>query len=501
MATALVAAACSSTNVFDSVDTAQVAPTSTVPVVETTVTPSPGAPGAGAEAAVIEMIDCPDRLSDPAISCGVATVPIDHSDPGGATTRVSFAVMQGSDSGFSTPVAVLQGGPGGASSDLATWFPQREFTQVFVDQRGTGFGASNFNCPEADRITTRLLALASSTAQSREIDAYSACARRLAGDPVLIETNTSSMAADVAMVMTGLGHARWVVYGVSYGTTIALDLLRSSAPGLVGAVLDGVYPPDLDVDRAIAFSADRSIAAVDSTCRADPSCDRIVDGVSGTLDRLITGLDADPVFVSGGGGAPETVIDGQRLAIFTFLMLYSEQTVARIPWMLAGLDRRDPEVARQVATIGNLIETSSSKAADEATYFAVLCHDRAPFTSGPPDDLSVFASAIALPSTATVCAPWSVGSAAPEEGRSVGSDIPTLLLSGGFDPITPALYARGVADNLSRATVVEQAGRGHGIWVGNDCIAGIVLSFVSDPGRVLDTSCASEPVPVDWVRP
>ena len=43
--------------------------------------------------------------------------------------------MAGYDVGFRTPVAVLQGGPGGASSDLAGFFPQQPFTQVFVDQR------------------------------------------------------------------------------------------------------------------------------------------------------------------------------------------------------------------------------------------------------------------------------------------------------------------------------------------------------------------------------
>jgi len=504
----LLAAACSSPSVFESLEPSTLGSASE-PNADATSQTDPPLSSAGPSASTdsgdmpvgIEMIDCPDSLTDPAISCGLAAVPVDHSQPLGSTTKVSFAIMEGSDSGFDTPVAVLQGGPGGASSELATWVPQRVFTQVFVDQRGTGFGSVDFNCAEADQITTELLALDSATALARELAAYSSCAARLAGDPLLPATNTAAMAADVASVMNALGHDRWVVYGVSYGTTIALELLRSSVEGLFGAVLDGVYPPDIDVDRAVAFSADRSIAAVDSACRSDSGCKRVVEGVAPTLNRLIVELDADPIYVSAGGGAPETIIDGQRLGVFTFLMLYSEQTIARIPWMLAGLDRRDPDVARWAARVGNLILTSSSEAADEATYMAVQCHDRAPFTSGPPADLSEFASVIAAPPTSELCGPWSVGSAPPEVGRPVESDIPTLLLSGGLDPITPAVYARGVAKGLSRATVVEQDGRGHGIWFGNGCIAEIVRSFVSDPGRQLDTSCADRPVPVDWVLP
>lgn len=508
VALALVAAACSSASVFESRDvstpgSASKADTGATPGTDPPLSSlDPATPTAPGQTLVdIETVDCPGSLADPAITCGLASVPVDHSQPSGPTMQVSFAIMEGSDTGFRTPVAVLQGGPGGASSELATWVSQRVFTQVFIDQRGTGFGSADFNCTEADRITTELLALDSVTALAQEIDAYSSCAARLADDPLLPTTNTAAMAADVASVMNALGHDRWVVYGVSYGTTIALELLRSSAEGLFGAVLDGVYPPDIDVDRAVAFSADRSIAAVDSACRSDSGCNRLVDGVASTLDRLIAELDADPIFVSAGGGAPETIIDGQRLGVFTFLMLYSEQTIARIPWMLAGLDRRDSEVARWAARVGNLILTSSSESADEATYMAVQCHDRAPFTAGPPAGLGEFASVIATPPTSELCEPWSVGSAGPEVGRPVESDIPSLLLSGSLDPITPAVYARGVAKGLSRATVVEQDGRGHGIWFGNDCIAEIVRSFVSDPGRQLDTSCADRPVPVDWVLP
>lgn len=510
VAAALVAAACSDSSIFDSIDQAQldaIASTTTAPI---TTAPTPAtvdsgsAPdssrsnGSAGPVAVIEPVDCPSLLRDPAISCGLATVALDHENPLAGTTSISFAVMQGSDSGFDTPVAVLQGGPGGASTDLSAWFPQREFVQVFIDQRGTGFAPTQFDCPEADTIITEILALDSAEALAREFGAYKTCAARFADDPVLPYTNTASLAADVEAVMAGLGHQRWVVYGVSYGTTIGLELLRRRAVGMVGAVLDGVYPPDLDIDQAIAFSADRSIAALDTACSADASCRKIIDGVSATLDRVISELDADPIHVAAGGGAPETIIDGQRAAVFTFLMLYGDQELSYIPWMLAGLDRRDPDAARWAARIGNLIESGSSDASDEATYFAVECHDRAPFTSGPPAGLGPFAAAIAEPPTSVVCAPWNVGTAPATVGEPVESDIPTLLMAGGFDPITPAEFARSAAAHLSNSVVVEQAGRGHGIWYGNDCTGSIVLSFVSDPGRELDISCAAEAVPVDW---
>lgn len=516
---ALAAASCSNATVFDSVDLAQTPSSSKAPATTaraTTTTASPptttstapatsGAPAADSDPgesypAEIELVDCPGGMAGPDISCGLATVLIKADEADSPTTKISFVVMEGFDPQLSTPVAVLQGGPGGASSDLSTWFPPREFAQVFVDQRGTGFGTEDFDCPEIDEITIDLLALDSDTALEQELGAYSTCSVRLAGNPVLAATNTAAMAADVESVMAGLGHDRWVVYGVSYGTTIALELLRRSAKGLVAAVIDGVYPPDLDVDVAVAFSADHAIDIIDSACRADQGCSGVIDGVSSTLDRLMNELDNDPIVVAEGGGVPNTILDGQRLAFFTFLMLYSEREVSYVPWMLAGIDRRNTEVARWTARLGSSNMSSSSLLDDEATYFAVQCHDRAPFASLPPDDLSAFAAAIAFPPITEACGAWSVGSATAAAVAPVDSDIPTLLLSGGLDPITPATYARGVAQHLSNSTIVEQGGRGHGIWPGNDCIGDIVLSFVTDPTGHLDTSCAAVPVPVDWVK-
>ncbi len=510
LATALLAAACASsesardepnpstTATVASSDDSAAASQSTPTTDGSTPTE---APRPGDRPATLSAVSCGPGLDDAAVTCGIAEVALDPSDPAGSTTQISYVVVTGSDGNFPTPVAVMQGGPGGASSEMAVWFPQRDFTQVFVDQRGTGFAETDLDCVEANGLASELLELPSTEAALEFEDAYESCAVRLAGTDVLPYTNTASHAADVEAVMAALGHDRWIAYGVSYGSTIALQLMRDSAAGLVGSVLDGVYPPDLDVDAGLAASADRSIGAVSAACRDDDSCNGIVDDVANTLDRLIVELNSDPLAVSPGSGVPDTDLDGQRLAEYTFLMLYSEREVARIPWILDGLDRRDDKVAEWLVRVGTSIQDLTSDSNDEGTYFAVQCHDRLPFSDGIPDDLGPFAAAVAATSTDEICQPWSVGSASDADGLPVESSIPTLLLSGGFDPITPVDYARSAAVGLSNSTVVEQAGRGHGIWFGNDCIGGIVFSFVSDPTRSLDVSCASDPVPVKWLEP
>ena len=104
---------------------------------------------------------------------------------------------------------------------------------------------------------------------------------------------------------------------------------------------------------------------------------------------------------------------------------------------------------------------------------------------------------------ATACASWNreVGELAEVTGPLDGASVPTLLLSGELDPITPPAYADALAPQLASATAVTQAGRSHGIWVGNDCIQAIVAEFVASGGARPDTSCATEPVPIDWFDP
>ncbi|MCY4421909.1 MAG: alpha/beta hydrolase [Acidimicrobiaceae bacterium] len=473
-----------------------------------------GADGAGGAGEVvfeppIVGVDCPSGVPFArGARCALATVPIDRGDPGRGTTEISLLVWPGvaearaGDAG--PPLAVLQGGPGGPSSDLVEYYPRQPYTQVFIDQRGTGFGTADFDCPEIEASLPEILPATRDEARSIELAAYGACFGRLAGDPLLAHTDTAAHAADVVDVMEALGFDRWSVYGVSYGTTIALEILRHAPAGLDGAVLDGVYPPELEATASLAFSAQRVLDEVDSACAADAGCSILVESFSDTLEGLIAELNEEPLTVSLGsfdsslGEAVDVLLDGDSLAGLVFQFLYLAELTQSLPLVLYGLGEGMTESAEYLAVLAVEYSLLIYEAEHEATYFAANCADSVPFDSAPPEGMGVFAAAVVGEGIEHLCDLIDVPASPPAAAEAVSSDKPVLMLSGRFDPITPPEFAAQAAQHLPNATLVVRDGAHHGVWVGDDCINDIVGDFLTDPDQVPDTSCADEPRPIAW---
>ena len=86
--------------------------------------------------------------------------------------------------------------------------------------------------------------------------------------------------------------------------------------------------------------------------------------------------------------------------------------------------------------------------------------------------------------------------------QPVRSDIPTLVLNGEFDPVTPPEYGYAVAHELPNSVVVDFPGFGH--WAngtGHPCPASMIQDFLSDPTRQPDVSCIQALQPVHFLLP
>jgi TAP-like protein len=89
-----------------------------------------------------------------------------------------------------------------------------------------------------------------------------------------------------------------------------------------------------------------------------------------------------------------------------------------------------------------------------------------------------------------VCKDWKVELLPREILEPVQSDVPTLLLSGDFDPITPPDFAKQVAGGLSRAQLVTFPRGAHGQAFDSPCANSIIESFLNNPTAPVNSSCA-----------
>jgi pimeloyl-ACP methyl ester carboxylesterase len=91
-----------------------------------------------------------------------------------------------------------------------------------------------------------------------------------------------------------------------------------------------------------------------------------------------------------------------------------------------------------------------------------------------------------------LCAAWGSGQASPVENEPVTSSIPTLVVSGQYDPITPPDWGRLAAGTLDHSFFFEFPGVGHGVIRSTDCGRQIGLQFLADPTQRPDDSCLDD---------
>src|SRR5690606_39073830 len=98
--------------------------------------------------------------------------------------------------------------------------------------RGTGYSQPFLGCygdEEAeDNLAYARLCHADLTAQGIRLNAYT----------------SAENAADIADLRVALGYEQVNLYGISYGTRLALTIMRDHPQGIRSVVLDSVYPPD-----------------------------------------------------------------------------------------------------------------------------------------------------------------------------------------------------------------------------------------------------------------
>jgi pimeloyl-ACP methyl ester carboxylesterase len=141
-------------------------------------------------------------------------------------------------------------------------------------------------------------------------------------------------------------------------------------------------------------------------------------------------------------------------------------------------------------------------------YLSVQCGEEVPFNiasnvrqaPGAAYQRLNIAAREEIESVRAGCSVWNVARGAPRENEPVVSDIPTLVLAGEFDPITPPSYGRDTARTLNRSHFYLFRGFSHGV-LDEGCPMDIVADFLARPTLEPDVSCVDRLPPFEFESP
>ncbi|MFJ9076441.1 alpha/beta fold hydrolase [Streptomyces sp. NPDC102278] len=438
--------------------------------------------------------------------CGTLTVPENRAEPssktkpGSKTIQLGVAIVPAkAGTPKSDPIVWLAGGPGddavGEAKLAIGGGLNRDRDVILMSQRGTYSADPTALCPNIDEFNARAVGLVydAPSTERLHVQATKACRDQLAGRGLdLSAYNDTESAADYEDLRATLGVKKWNLYGISYGTHLALVYMRLHPEGLRSVGLDGILPPSKAGSAATWSSLRQGIDSLFKACADQPACNTRYPNLAATFDKLVGDLEAKPVTTTvtlpGSDKPVKVVLDGGALVNW---MTSATHVAPQVPAALDELANGKPQrIARQWAG-GKLSPAAIGRVAHGLVY-GVFCSEWTPYESQeqaleggqqafPSFPRSVQAQAPQLTFLRPDCDVWNVPAADPSIRDVTRGDIPTLALSGGFDSQTGADNGPYVARTLSKAKVVTVPYQPHVVFATSKCAQEIAVSFFETP--------------------
>lgn len=421
-------------------------------------------------------------------------VPRRHSEPEGQRMRLRVVRLPatGGD-GRTAPVVYLSGGPGGSAVETARgprWLVfdrvRRETDVLLLDQRGTGLSEPPPPCPHVHRFDD---------AQPLERDATLAALRVTAARCIaywrqqgidLAAYTTAESAGDIEYLRRALGLPRISLWGMSYGTHLALASIRLHGAGIDRVVLIGAEGPDDTLKLPLA--ADALLAELAVVAEDDG-----FDDLVGSTRRVLEALRHRPGQGRSFMHADRKVTIGEydaQLAIAASLGRRSTQQL--LPLALRDAERSDYGLLAEIVLavreqVGEFramplaMEVASGQSPHRRTLAEAQARD------------SMFGDAMNFPF--------------PMLGDGLGlvdlgeafrapllSAVPALFVSGTLDGRTPPANALALLPGFSdsRHLLVRGASHDDELWLQSD-IAGHIADFLA--GRQVNDAVLEVPPP------
>lgn len=472
------------------------------------------------EQRAIELKPCEIQGVEGKVQCGTYEVYENRASKKGR--KISLKVVVFAATGPNPepdPFVYIPGGPGSSATEDAPYLAQpfatiREHRDLlFLDQRGTG-GSNPLNCDLFDPAE-----LQSYLGYFFPLDAVRRCREQLQTKADLTLYTTPIAMDDLDEVRAALGYKLLNLYGASYGTRSAQVYLKRHGAHVRTVTLFGVSPTNQFMPRAFPQDTERALQGVLSECVSDEACSKAFPNLRKETKAVLERLIKDPVEVEVNKDTatrddrvpvdtttPKTKVKVQLsrdlVAEAIRYMLYHPAAALRIPLFLHLAAQNDfgPFAIAALDYRRGLVASGSN-----GMYLSVTCAEDLPWVKRSDAErlaANTFLGDYRFHQQREACALWPRASLAADYSEPVRSDVPVLIFTGEWDPVTPPSNGAGVARHLSQSLniVVPHGGHGFNGLEGVDCIDRLQNEFVAR-GTVkgLDTSCVNAIKRKPWV--
>lgn len=436
---------------------------------------------------------------------GSIQVPENRAIPGSRMLTLHYVRFPATGARPGPPIVYLAGGPGGSGIETAKQvrFPlfmaMRQFGDVIaLDQRGTGASDDTPVCEpktapsESERMTDAAFAAAYRAAALE-------CAAFWKDNGIdLRGYTTAESVRDLDALRQHLGADKLSLWGISYGTHLALAALKQMDDRLDRVVLASAEGLDQTVKLPALTDAyfDRLQAAIDT----DPRAKAVYPDIKALIARVHRRLDAEPVplHLKGPDGTDASVLLQRRTLQMIEAGAISDPQGAIL--MLGVYLAADAGIYQPLA---GLMQRFSSPGEPLKMRAMPMAMDLA---SGIGDDLLAVVEAQAktalLGDTLNFPMPQ-LREAFPELDLGDGfrkapvSHVPTLLLSGTLDGRTYPESQREAVAGLDRLQAITVVNAGHNLFMTSPEVTAAIERFMR--GEPLQSPRITVPLP-DFTR-
>src|SRR5581483_8106697 len=417
--------------------------------------------------------------------CTQVVVPLDRTGvvPGTITLHVEELPAVGTPVGT---VFLIAGGPGQGSAhvfglgdpaaDSLYRFLFPGYNLVAYDDRGTG-ASGLIDCP----------ALQVAVAADAQRTAAAACGASLGASAPFY--STADHAEDLEAVRQARGVDQIALYGVSYGTKLAMAYALAHPDHVSRLLLDSVLPADLQ--DSYGDEVLRSLPTTLQTLCAPGRCNgsALVSDLAALANRYAAKPLVGKVALASGRSRSERV-DGLELLSVVLDADLNPGLAAELPGTLHAARSGNTQPLLRLALLHDATSQESSSDLSFGLYAATVCRD-GPFPWQPdtpiPDRSAILKAAIAAlpPGTFGPFGAWSAGFG----NADFCLGWPAPAGSGGFDMRTPTAGAASVVARFPQGHLLVVPGVGHSTVTADPsgCAADAVRTWVL--GGAVPTTC------------